>query len=180
MHFYPENPNHWNNLGYLYSLAKRYDDAQNAYTQALTINPDLSMSERNLASLAMQMHRPPPRILAELADLRALDARVAKRDFSESTLALAVKVAASLPEVPKARFLLGSLLLVRGRPGDALGHLEWVVAHQPGQAVAYINLGQAYMALGRTADAQAQFRAALGVDAGNAQARQLLDASSRH
>ena len=180
VHFFPENPNHWNNLGYLYSLARRYDDAANAYTQALTINPDLTLSERNLASLAMQMHRPQPRILAELADLRALDARAAKRDLSDSTLELARRVEAALPEVPKARFLLGSLLLVHGRPAEAVNHLEWVAAHQPGQAVAFINLGQAYMALGRREDAQAQFRAALAVDGGNAQARQLLDAASRH
>lgn len=180
VHFYPANPNHWNNLGYLYTTAKRYDQAEKAYEQALMIDPGLSLVERNLAALAAQRRRPPPPILGELANLRQLDARVAKRDFSDETLAMAVRAAAALPEMPKARFLLGSLLLLKGHPDKAAGHLEWVVARQPGQPVANINLGQAYMALGRPAEAAAQFRAALDADPQNPQARQLLDVLSRH
>ncbi|MBI3553313.1 MAG: tetratricopeptide repeat protein [Elusimicrobia bacterium] len=175
VHFYPANANHWNNLGYLYTLAKRYGDAEKAYTEALTIDPGLELTARNLAGLSAQTHRPPPRILAELRRLSELDALVAKRDFSDATLNLAVGLGAALPSVPKARFLLGSLLLIRGRQGDAVGHLEWVVARQPEHVVARLNLGQAYKLLGRREEAVAQFRAALGLDPGNAQAKQLLE-----
>ena len=76
----------------------------------------------------------------------------------------------------KARFLAGSLLLVAGRPADAVAQMEWVVAKEPRHVAALINLAHAYHSLGRNREAAAQLRAVLDLDPGNATAREGLRA----
>lgn len=170
VHFFPDNPAHWNNLGYAETLAKDYPAAERAYIQALTIDPSLSVAEQNLAVLAKRVGGPPPPILVRLNDLRDLDARVAKRDFSDATLALAQKLSREFPEMPKVQFLWGSLLLQRRRPDQAVAPLEWVVAHAPDNSWAHSNLGEAYLLLNRRDDAVRELRAALSADPNNQRA----------
>jgi superkiller protein 3 len=178
---FPENPNHWNNLGYAYSQAKRWSEAEDAYTRALAIAPDLVLAERNLAGLAATSGRPRAPILAVVADMRAVDASLGAKDFSDRVVALAASVARKAPEIAKARFVYGSLLLMRGRPDAAVPELEAAVAREPSRAAARVNLGSAYSSLGRTADAAAQFKAALAADPGNAAAAERLRAlGARH
>lgn len=171
---FPENPTHWNNLGYLYTLDKRWKDAEHAYERALTIDPTLAVAERNLQAAAQQGGLPRPAILDALRDLREVEQRALKHDYSEQTLALAKKLDARLPDNPRARFFLGSLLMARGRAAEAVPVLEWVVDKQPGHVWARMNLGEAYRALGRLDSAAAQFRAAADLDPNNALARQRL------
>jgi tetratricopeptide (TPR) repeat protein len=173
---YPDNPSYWNNYGFALSAAKRYGESEEAYGRALAIDPDLALAAQNLAALAKSTGRPPAPILGALADMRAVDAAIARRDFSDRTLALAASVARRAPDVAKARFVYGSLLLSRGRPKEALPELEAVVARDPGRAAGRINLGSAYQALGRNEDAAAQFRAALADEPGNGAALERLKA----
>ncbi|HAZ08955.1 MAG TPA: hypothetical protein DCZ01_10645 [Elusimicrobia bacterium] len=171
---FPDNPNHWNNLGYVFTLGRRWDEAQAAYEKALAISPDLALAERNLAALPGQSGRPRAPILDVLSDLRTLDAAVARRDFSERTLSLAASVARRAPTAAKARFINGSLLLLRGRAAEAIPELEAAARKEGGRAAGRVNLGKAYAALGRVAEAEKQFRLALGVEPGNASAQQAL------
>jgi tetratricopeptide (TPR) repeat protein/O-antigen ligase len=164
---FPDNPNHWNNLGYALSLKKDWPEAESAYTHALSIAPDLALAERNLMGLAVQSGRPRAPILAVLGDLRAVDAAVAKRDFSDRTLALAASAAKRAPDLPKARFVNGSLLLTRGKVAEAIPELEAAASEDPGRAPAQLNLGVAYQAAGRAADAAARYRTALSIEPGN-------------
>ncbi|MDE2510724.1 MAG: tetratricopeptide repeat protein [Elusimicrobia bacterium] len=173
---FPGDPNHWNNLGYAYTQRRQWAEAEDAYTRALSIAPDLVLAERNLAGLAARSGRPRAPILGVIADMRTLDAEVAARDYSDRTVALAASIARRLPESAKARFLYGSLLLARGRAADAIPELEAAQARESGRAAGHINLGTAYQVAGRTADAVAQFREALRLEPGNAVARQRLTA----
>ncbi len=173
---FPDNPNHWNNLGYALSLKKEWAEAESAYTHALAVAPELALAERNLLGLSVQSGRPRAPILAVLGDLRAVDAAVAKRDFSDRTLALAASAAKRSPELPKARFVNGSLLLTRGRVPEAITELEAAAALDPGRAPAHLNLGVAYQAAGRTAEAAARYRTVLSIDPGNAAAAERLKA----
>lgn len=174
VHFFPENPNHWNNLGYIETLLKDYPAAEAAYLRALTLDPSLAIAQRNLQALVAAAHLPPPPLLTRLDEIRDLDARVAKRDFSDATLSLAKRLAAQFPELAKEQFIYGSLLLARGRPADAIAPLEWVTAHDPGHAWAHANLGEAYLMLGRRDDARREYRAALGADPTLQRAQQRL------
>jgi len=164
---FPDDPNQWSNYGYALSLAKRWPEAEAACARALSIAPDFALAENNLARIAALSGRPRAPILGALGDLRAVDAAVAKRDFSDRTLALAASAARRAPGLSKSRFLYGSILLTRGRAAEAVPELEAAIAVEPARAPGRVNLGVAYQALGRTADAAIQYRAALAAEPGN-------------
>ena len=176
VHFFPDNPNHWNNLGYLYTLKKQDGLAEKAYTQALIIEPGMLAAERNLRGMTLQRRRPAPKILSGLDDMRRLDALVAGKDYSDATLSLAARVAAQFPEMAKAQFLYGSLLLMKGRAAEAVKPLDWAASHGEGRAWVHTNLGNAYRSLGRSAEAIGEFRKALSIDPQNSAARDGLRA----
>jgi tetratricopeptide (TPR) repeat protein/O-antigen ligase len=171
---FPDNPNNWNNLGYVETLRKDYPAAMAAYERALAIDPSLAIAERNLSALVVQHKLPRPAVLSRLADLRELEALVVKHDYSDKTLALASRLARQLPDVPKAQFYWGSLLLARGQFGESAAALERVVSRDPGHSWAHGNLGEAYLHLGRRDDAVREFRLALSADPQNARAGQRL------
>ncbi|MBI5210553.1 MAG: tetratricopeptide repeat protein [Elusimicrobia bacterium] len=173
---FPRNPNNWNNMGYVMSLGKRWAEAEQAYVKALEINPDMRISETNLRSVLKQSGRPAPPIIQTLDLLRELERRLAASDHSEAALALAARVADSLPTVPRARFFLGTLLLARGRFEEAVGHLEWVAAREPTLVGARLNLARAYIRLSRPNDAARELKAVLAMDPQNADARMGLKA----
>jgi len=173
---FPGNPDHWNNLGYLLARRKDWAGAEEAFTRAIEIAPDMATAERNLVGLAAQSRRPPAPVLGVLRDLHALDVAVSRRDSSDATLALAASIARREPAILKGRFLYGSLLLARARPADAVPELEFVAERMPDKAAVRLNLGAAYRALGRLAQAQAQFQAALSAEPNNPQIREQLRA----
>ena len=173
---FPENPNHWNNYGFALSTAKRWKEAEDAYVRALEIAPDMALAERNLAGMAGASGRPRAPILGVLPDMRAVDAAIASRDYSDRVVSLAGSVARRAPGIAKARFVYGSLLLQRGRAPEAVPELEASVALDPGRATGRVNLGNAYLSLGRKADAEAQYRAALAAQPGNPSALERLKA----
>jgi Flp pilus assembly protein TadD len=172
---YPEDSKHWNNLGYLYTQRGRVADALRAYESALRADPGLATAEQNLQGVAAQNGLPRPKILDVLARLRDLEARVMRRDYSDATLALAQRLDRELPDLPKTRFFLGSLLMARGRPAEAVAPLEWVASRQPNLVWGRMNLGEAYLALGRRAEALEQYRAALELEPSNAQAKTRIE-----
>jgi tetratricopeptide (TPR) repeat protein len=169
-HFFPENPQHWHNLGYLLSLAKRWPEAADAYSRALVLAPDMGSSAQSLLAASASAGRPPPEIIKGIAELHALDARLSRGDYSQASLDQALRLAARFPEMSKARFLAGSLLLYHHQAEPARSHLEWVVAHEPRNVAALANLGQAEFYAGRVPEAAARFREALSLDPANATA----------
>ncbi len=164
---FPENPNHWNNLGYLMTMDKRWADAEAAYVHALEINPDAQLLENNLVAVALNSGRPRVPLLVDLQELRALDATVSKGDWSAKSLKRAEILVKKRPELLKARFLYGSLLLANGRRQEGAAELEALVAKDPSRAAPRVNLANAYLSLGRPADAEAQLRAALALEPNN-------------
>ena len=173
---FPENSNHWNNLGYLMSLDKRWTEAEAAYTRAVELQPEAPVLERNLFAVAAQSGRPKPPILSDLAELRSLDADVAKGDRSQKSLNRAARLVARRPSFLKARYVYGNLLLANGRAAQAAVELEGVVARDTQRSAPRVSLAGAYLSLNRPADAQAQLRAALTLEPGNASIRARLTA----
>ncbi|MFA6318082.1 MAG: tetratricopeptide repeat protein [Elusimicrobiota bacterium] len=171
LRFFPRNPNHWNNLGFVMSNKGRWPEAEKAYVRALELSPDLRVAESNLRTVSRRSGGGPPPVLKALDGLRELETRLIRRDYSEQSLALARQAAAALPESSKARFMLGTVLLALGRDADALEHLEWASRRDPGLLGSRLNLARAYMRLRRTEDAARELRAILALDPGNADAR---------
>ncbi len=171
---FPENVNHWNNLGYLLMMDKRWPEAEAAYVRAIEISPEAAALERNLLALATQSGRPKPAVLNDLAELRALDGDVSKGDWSPKALKRAASLVERRPAFLKARFIYGSLLLANGRAAQAAVELEGVVAQDSRRAAPRVNLANAYLSLGRKTDAQTQLRAAISLEPGNASLRARL------
>jgi tetratricopeptide (TPR) repeat protein len=170
VHFFPENPAHWHNLGFLLATEKRWPEAVDAYSRALALSPDAKASEQALLAAAARSGRPPPAVVEGLARLRELDARLGRGDYSQASLDLALRLAERFPQMGKARFLAGSLLLYHRRAEEARFHLGWVISQDPKNVAALANLGQADLALGRVGEAAARFREALSLDPANAAA----------
>ncbi|MBI5883111.1 MAG: tetratricopeptide repeat protein [Elusimicrobia bacterium] len=168
---FPNNPNHWNNLGFVMSNKGRWEEAEKAYSRALELLPDLRVAESNLRAAVRRSNRPPPPILAALDALRELELRMSRGDYSAKSLELASSAAGALPESSKARFLLGTVLLAQGRDKDALGHLETASKRDPGLLGARLNLARTYMRLSRPQDAARELKEVLRLDPGNADAR---------
>ncbi len=66
---------------------------------------------------------------------------------------------------------LGNAFLGRGRPQEAIPHLEISLRLKPGNALAHANLGNAYRLTGRMDEGEAQYREALRLDPGNVAAK---------
>ncbi len=173
---FPNNPNHWNNLGYLLTLEKDWAGAERAYVRALTLAPELTLAERNLAALAQQAGRPRSPMLDALPRLRVLEQAVGARDWSERTLSVAADLSRRFPDMPKPRFILGTLLLAKGKLPEAAAELEKVASLDMLGPSPRLNLAGAYLGMGRKEEGVAMLRSALALDPGNATARAQLQA----
>jgi tetratricopeptide (TPR) repeat protein len=173
---FPNNPNHWNNLGYLHTVEKQWAGAEEAYARALVLQPELQLAERNLHALAAQSGRRPHPLLSDLPQLRALEQAVGRRDWGDRTLRLAAELSRRHPGLAKARFIHGTLLLTRRSYAEAAAELEKAAASDALGPAPRVNLAGAYLGLGRREDAVAMLRAALALDPNNAQARSQLQA----
>ena len=173
---FPDNASHWNNLGYVESLRGAFSEAQAAYSRALSLDPGMVVAERNLLAVSRQAGGPPPPAVQGLMELRQLEGLLARGEYSEAALNLAERAVRNLPESPKPRFFLGSLILVRGRAAEAIGHLEWVIKREPRHLQARLNLANAYLTMSRREEAAREFRAVLALDSANVPARNGLKA----
>ncbi|MBI5242596.1 MAG: O-antigen ligase family protein [Elusimicrobia bacterium] len=167
VHFFPENLNFRNNLGYLYSLKRDYAKAEGAYGELLRRQPGFQMAEQNLMTSLRQSGNKPPEVLARLDDLRRLEQMVRVQDFGPASLDLARRLGASFPDDVRTRFYLGNLELIRGDPAKAAEGLRFVLSREPGNVPALINYGHALKRLSRLSEAAAAFRAALEADPKN-------------
>lgn len=171
---FPEETNFLNSLGYLHSLARRYDQAAQAYARALEADPDFNIAETNLKNTLLKTQAPAPAVLKNLQDYRLLQEKIRKQDYSRQTLDLAEKAARDFPRSVKVRFYLGNLLLLHRQWPQARESLEWVLARDPGHAAARANLGLYWLQQGEKEKAVREFKAVLSRDPENSIARQAL------
>src|SRR5580658_6996628 len=74
----------------------------------------------------------------------------------------------------QAELLIGTALVGQGRPAEGIRFLEAAVRDEPGIEAAHINLGGAYMAQGRFAEAAGSFGLAAALDPSDAEAEASL------
>jgi tetratricopeptide (TPR) repeat protein len=107
---------------------------------------------------AVAEHPDDPDLLFALAQRLA-----AARRVEEAVERLGVLVDRWPGHRAEASLLLGRLLLARGRPGEAVPHLERAVAQAPESAAAHLFLGLAQKACGRSLEAGPHFELAAGL-----------------
>lgn len=139
-------------LAYVYTALKRPDDAQPEYEKCIALDPKMAEAQLNLGILLLDR-----------------DAKAAVAPLS--------KAVELLPSQSRPRFLLG---LAQERSGDLRGaaeSFEGAARLDPKDVDLLIELGRVYQKANRPADAEAKFRAALGLEPKSLEALQGLAVS---
>jgi tetratricopeptide (TPR) repeat protein len=106
--------------------------------------------ERAVIALRREIERDPNHLLAHLL---IADARLRLKDFAAG-LPFAEKAVKLRPQLPLARYLLGSLLLETGRTARAVTELETARRLMPDEPKIHFALGRAYARAGRKEEAE--------------------------
>ncbi|MSS71616.1 MAG: tetratricopeptide repeat protein [Candidatus Latescibacteria bacterium] len=147
----PDVANVYNNLGNVYQLQGRLDEALDAYRRAVTLQPDYAAALKS----------------SGVVSLKKGDAPGAAIWFE--------KVVALRPEDAEAHYNLGFASRSAGRMEEAIRHYERAVALRPDYAEAYYNLGNAYGERGRTGEAIRAYRKFVEVWRGDAQMKGMAE-----
>lgn len=109
----------------------------------------VSQNERAIEAFRREIENVPGHLLARLG---IADLKFGLRDF-EGGLPYAEEAVRLAPRSPLAHFLYGVLLLETGRTARAIVELETARRSMSGEAKVYFQLGRAYAAAGRKAEA---------------------------
>ncbi|MFH2203916.1 MAG: tetratricopeptide repeat protein [Elusimicrobiota bacterium] len=178
-HFFPDDVNFLNNLGYLYNLGKEYEKADKIYQDLLRKQPTMAVAEKNLRVSLRHSGKPPPEILKQVDEYRELETDLRAKRFGPDVLARARRVSEWFPDFMPAQLYRGNLELMNGRFGEAETVLRELVQKDPRNIAAQMNLGFALKQQNKRREATDVFRAILAQDPGNSRARAELDALSR-
>jgi len=183
---YPDDARIRNNLGTVLDLIGRPGEAVDQYEKALQINPAFSRVHRNLALALMRTGRTEEalhhfqlalEVYPELAELHNNYAHALSKagHLSEAKDEFA-KVIELDPGNAEAHNNLGIALAMQGQMDEATKNFSQAIALKPDFTEAHINLGKA-LAFGnkalspdQAAKAEKEFKAAIAIDAINADA----------
>ncbi|HET9233871.1 MAG TPA: tetratricopeptide repeat protein, partial [Candidatus Eisenbacteria bacterium] len=172
----PWNPEHFNNLGTMYTQVGYYDQATRALETAVALDPTYQVAQDNLEGLRSRGLAPgapagadPLRVMQE----RILD-RLRSGNFPEARAELDSAYTRFGRDRFELHFLDGTLRLLTGDPVGSIPLLESAVTHMPGNVPVLANLGTAYASAGRLEDARRIFMDALRIQPANLQIQQSL------
>ncbi len=176
---FPSDPNYWNNLGYLYSLARRYGEAKDAYERALIINPDLEVAARNLWSLSRRSGKPDGGLFEGLSNLRKLRGLVSRGDRGAGAESLAMETIREIPRFPQPRLILATILASRGDVAASEAQARELLSQSPGNVQADFD-AQLLLAVlnereGKLPEAARHYRAAVALSPGSDAAQKGLE-----
>jgi tetratricopeptide (TPR) repeat protein len=185
----------WNALGLLAHDQKRYDDALAAYREAITRQPHFVPAHVNLGMLLMELRRPgeavealraavriEPDDLAALVNLGQALCGLRAPGLLEEAEAHLRRALALAPRAPGVLEMLGHVLHLQGRSGEALTCYEQALELAPRRASLRRSMGELLQASGRHDDAQRVLEAAVALDPNDARLRAQLGslALARH
>jgi len=170
------NPQSWfayNNLGNLYYLDKKNEQAMQSFRQAIAVKPDAALSYANIATVYIDMGKK-QEAAAALKKALELDpanaqacTELAEIDRSEGRLqdamALYQKAIALEPDLAKAYAGLGAVLAGLDRKDEAVAAYKKAVALSPVLASVYNNLGTLYKDMNMNELALAAYRQAIAI-----------------
>jgi tetratricopeptide (TPR) repeat protein len=131
---YPDNLRDLKSLGYVYVFYGKFAQAEALYRHILTLEPN-DQETRYLLGRSLAEQAVTPQAFA-----------VAEKELKD--------VAARVPDNPGVHLALGILFFRRNEPARAVQELERAIALHIPEHKTWLYLGQSYMRVGRTADAQ--------------------------
>jgi Flp pilus assembly protein TadD len=175
----PDNPQTFNALGYLRASRGKKAEAENFYRQALAKDPELLVARHNLAVLLSETpNRSAEAIALWRENLAKMPAFVPSRlslarllSRSGQDAAAANEYAALIqikPDYLAARLALADLDVRLDKGGEALVQLQEAAKLQPTNAEIYEKIGDIFKAAGRSVEAVAEYRKAIGNSADGA------------
>jgi tetratricopeptide (TPR) repeat protein len=129
----PKEPNSHFGLGYLLWTQKQYQEAAQEFQAELDNTPDYTQAMLYLADADIQMNR------------------------MEGARPLLEKLVKSNPQISMGRLDLGIVYAETGRREDAMRELKAAAALKPGDVNVHWRLGRLYRAMGKAAEAKAEF-----------------------
>ncbi|MDQ2696456.1 MAG: PEP-CTERM system TPR-repeat protein PrsT, partial [Pseudomonadota bacterium] len=164
----PDNPMPYNLLGVAYMSQDQHQQARDAFTKALEIQPDFTTAELNLAQLDLKvgdkgaaagryqqiLERDAANLNAMLG-LAALAEQAGRRDEALQRLETAWE---KHPDAAQVGLLLVQRYLTDGQPLKAVNVARTLQSAHPNQPLVIRALGFALLAADNTADALANFR----------------------
>ena len=175
------------NSGNVLRALGRNDEAAKRYEEAVGIDGRLVAAHFNLGAVRLQADRL-PEAMAQFEQTLKLDANYTP---AHTSLGSALLLAGRAPEAlshyatalrldpsAKSQRDLGVALLFARQPAEAVAHLEEAVRLAPDSAQAHEFLGNAFLALGRKADALTHYQRSLQIEPGNERVRRALESLS--
>jgi tetratricopeptide (TPR) repeat protein len=176
----PGNPVTYNNLGNVLAAQQRTEEAVAAFRQALQLNPRYAECLSNLAAALRDLGRLPQALAAvdqaitlrpELAEAHNNRGEILLKQARFEEAAACYRAAIHLrSDYVAAMVNLSAALKETGQVEQAKDILEDVLRRDPGNALAYNNLGVLQEQLGDGKGAAASFRRAIGIRPTYAQA----------
>ncbi len=175
-HMISANPQSWfayNNLGNLYHLQKKDEQALLSFRQAIAVQPEAALSYVNMAAVysdlgekgeaaaalrkALELDPADAGAYTELADIERSAGRLLE------ALPMYKKAIALDPEAAKAYAGMGAALAGLGRKDEAVSAYQKAVALLPALASVYNNLGAIYQEINKNDLAEAAYLQAIQV-----------------
>ena len=175
-HMVSANPQSWfayNNLGSLYHVDKKNEQALESFRRAIAVRPDAALSYVNMATVYSDMGKSPEAVAAlhKALELDPANARacteLADIDRGAGRLleakALYQKAIGLEPDLAKAHAGLGAVLAALGRKDEAINAYQQAVALSPVLASVYNNLGMIYKEMHKDDLAEAAYQQAIAL-----------------
>lgn len=181
----PDIPQVWLAFGNVLAATVSLDEADQAYRESITLDPDYAAARLARGNLLLRGFRKPAEALPELKRAVEIDPQLATGFFAlgsahgalgqEQPAVEAFKEAARLaPMDPLPMHTLGRLLAQYGRMAEAESALSQAVKVAPGSLAARLDRGDVFTERGRYAEAMNDYRHVLGYQSDNHQLRMKL------
>jgi len=170
---YPQNKDLWNNMGYIYTKTKDFENAVTAYRTAVMIDPEFQLARHNLLISLNKLGRKNDPILEYESLIQAVESKIMNKQWKEA-LPLCKKAVSLVPTSYKARFYLGNIYFTLGDIDTAITEYSGTLKQYPTQIPILLNLGLAYEQKGQIDLAKQQFESVLQIDPNNQPAKQQL------
>jgi tetratricopeptide (TPR) repeat protein len=161
----PKDDAAYEQLGEIYLKLKENGEAFQAYTRAVSVNPENIVAQLKLGQMLLLMgktdeaRKKADMILEKVPDhLEALEllagVQVQEKDF-EGGIKTLEKAASVNPTHFNTQLSLGRLLLLQGKPDKAEEHYQKAIALDPSSSVPYVELSRIYAGRGEWNKAEA-------------------------